>query len=156
MKKLIALHLLLLAILSANGQISTNASGGNAASSNGSESFSVGQVVYSFINDANGLVSQGVQQPYEILATFNSEEFFRIDLKAFPNPAVDMLTLEMKEFDTKKLTYTLTDTQGKILQNKNIISNKTSILMNGLLKGIYFLTISQENVPIKNFKIIKK
>jgi len=42
------------------------ASGGKASGSGGTASYSFGQVVYTTYTGTNGLVAQGVQQPFEI------------------------------------------------------------------------------------------
>jgi len=52
----------------------------------------------------NGTVSQGVQQPYEILTVFVSEETKEISLEcsAFPNPVDDYIKLKVKKHHGRK------------------------------------------------------
>ena len=56
-----------------SAQSGTITSGGDAAGSGGSVSFSIGQLDYTSISSAEGTVSQGLQHPYEI--SFHSMYF---------------------------------------------------------------------------------
>ncbi|NLF43456.1 MAG: T9SS C-terminal target domain-containing protein, partial [Bacteroidales bacterium] len=49
-----------------SAQNSINTSGGNASSTDGNMSYSVGQVFYNTSQGTNGSIIEGVQQPYEI------------------------------------------------------------------------------------------
>ncbi len=140
--------------LQAQEAIST--AGGNASGSGGSASYSVGQVVYTTNNGTSGSVAQGVQQPYEIFAVGIKETSMNISLTVYPNPTADNLTLQIKDFNNVKLTYQLFDMNGKLLENKKIIGNETSIVMSNLVPANYFLKVTKGNKEVKTFKIIKK
>ncbi len=139
------------------------ASGGEAFGSGGSVSYSAGQVVYTTHSGNNGSEVQGIQQPFEISVISGIEEQPGISLKLsiYPNPASDYLTLRIEKFDFENLSYKLIDLNGKLLENKKIESNETSIDMNRLIPATYFLKILEENnhalspQEIKTFKIIK-
>lgn len=45
---------------------------------------------------------------------------------------------------------------GKLLQNKSITDNKTSIAMSSLIPATYFVKVIQANKEVKIFKIIKQ
>jgi len=139
--------------LQAQEAIST--AGGNASGSGGSASYSVGQVVYTTNNGTSGSVAQGVQQPYEIFAVGIKETSMNISLTVYPNPTADNLTLQIKDFNNVKLTYQLFDMNGKLLENKKIIGNETSIVMSNLVPANYFLKVTKGNKEVKTFKIIK-
>jgi len=133
-------------------------SGGNASGIGGTSSYSVGQVVYTSLPGSEGSVLQGVQQPYEI-ATLGNDEFTSINLlmTAYPNPAIDMLNLVITNDKWDNLYYNLFDSNGKIISgNSKITSSETSVPMQQLNQGIYFLAIKDNNKTIKTFKIIKK
>lgn len=101
---------------------------------------------------------QGVQQPYEII-TLGTDEFTEINLliTAFPNPTIDILNLIIVNDKWQDLSCTLADISGKtVSKNLKIASPETSISMQGLNQGIYFLTVNNSNKTIKTFKIIKK
>jgi len=140
-----------------SAQESVNATGGDALGDGGSVSYSVGQVVYQTYTGANGSVSEGVQQPFEISVVTGLEEVkgIRLSVSAYPNPTADYLTLSIDEFEISNLSYQLYDINGKLLQNEKIISNQTSIVMSNLVNATYFVKVIQEKKEIKTFKIIK-
>ncbi len=155
--KLSTILLLGLGLTGLQAQESGNATGGNAIGSDGSVSFSVGQVVYTTYTGINGSVAEGVQQPYEISVVTAIEEAkgIKLSVKAFPNPTTDYLTLEVKEFELSALQFHLYDTRGKLLQNEKITGTQTSIVMSNFLPATYFVKVSQGNKELKTFKIIK-
>jgi hypothetical protein len=155
--KLSAVLLLGLGLTGLQAQESVNATGGNASGSGESASYSVGQIVYTTNTGTNGSVTQGVQQPYEISVVTELEEAKDINLMvtAYPNPTTDYLTLSISEFDISNLSYQLYDMQGKLLQNKKITGNETSINMSNLVPATYFVKVTEGNKEVKTFKIIK-
>lgn len=138
-------------------QSSANTSGGNLSGTNGSVSYSVGQVVYTTNTGTNGSVAQGVQQPFEISEVLASQNFSELvkDLKVFPNPTTDVLTINMFNTDNLQLDYQIVDMQGKVLLADKNISNQTNIVVSSLNSAIYFLKITNQNQEVKTFKIIK-
>ncbi len=139
-------------------QQSANASGGNASGSNGSVSYSVGQVVYTKSTGTTGSVAQGVQQPYEISEVLASENFSDLvkDLKIFPNPTTDVLTINVVNNNNLQLDYQMIDMNGRVLIAQKHISNETNISVSSFPAAIYFLQITNQNKEVKTFKIIKK
>lgn len=137
-------------------QQSANASGGDATGSGGSVAYSVGQVVYTANNSPSGTVSQGVQQAYEIYSVGIKETALNISLSVFPNPIVDILTLQISDYNNEKLSYHLYDFQGKLLNKGQIIAEQTQINTSSLPPATYFIeVINQENKQVQSFKIIK-
>jgi hypothetical protein len=136
-------------------QKSIVATGGKAIGSGGTASFSVGQISYKSPN--GNIVSDGVQQPYEIvtLGKSNSEDI-SLEMNVFPNPTVDELRLKIGE-NKEFLSFQLFDINGKLLSNsEKIIENETVINMKNFYSGIYFLKIISTTQMLKTFKIIKK
>jgi len=136
------------------------ATGGNASGSGGTVSYSVGQVVYTTNTGANGSVAQGVQQAFEISVVTGIEEAKGINLvvSAYPNPTTDFLILKVDasaSLSIKSLSYQLFDMNGKLLQNKKIEGNETSIVMSNLVPATYFVKVTEGNKEVKTFKIIK-
>lgn len=132
------------------------ATGGNASGNGGAVSYSVGQSVYSTNNGTSGSVAQGVQQPYEIFTVGIEETSINISLAVYPNPTADILTLQIKDFNSVRFTYQLFDMNGKLLENKKITGNETSIGMSNLVPANYLLKVTKGNKEVKTFKIIKK
>lgn len=137
-------------------QEAVTASGGVASGDEGTVSYSVGQVASISASGATGSVSQGVQQPYEIfIQTGISALDINPEVLVYPNPATDLLYLEMKNYKAGKNSWKLFDNQGKLLKNKKISSNSTSIDLSGLKPGVYILNISGNREVVISYKIIK-
>ena len=130
------------------------ASGGDASGSGGTVSYSVGQVDYTTKSGANGIVTEGLQQPFEISVVTGIDEV-GIDLKAvvFPNPASDYIELQIDDLENQVLNYALYDIDGKVITRDTIVSNVTTISISALPVGIYFLGVSGNGRVIKTFKI---
>lgn len=144
----------LLAAIELQAQESPTASGGEATGAGGIVSYSVGQVVYTTNTGANGSVSQGVQQPYDIFTTVGiNETSINLEMNVYPNPTSDYLTLKVEV--SKGLSYQLFDMQGKLIENRKLKANNTIIQMEGLPKATYFLKVTEESQTVKTFKIIK-
>ena len=142
-------------------------SGGEATGSNGSGSYTVGQVFYTtylapdlfFTDDITrvGSVSQGVQQPFE-LQTLSNPSLTTVKLTAatYPNPTKDFIILKISDTALDNLSYTLFDVTGKAISNGGITNRDTQIAMQQLAIGIYILKVNRDNQELKTFKIIKK
>jgi len=155
--KLSVVFLLGLGLIGLQAQEATLAAGGNASGSGGSASYSIGQVVYTTNIGTNGMVAQGVQQPYEISVISGIEEagVLTLTILVYPNPANDLLMLKAENYDKENLSYQLFNSNGKLLAYKKIKSTETSIVISSLLPATYFLKISEGNKEAKTFKILK-
>ena len=158
--KLSALLFLGLGLTGLQAQTSVNATGGNASGSGGSASYSVGQLAYTTNTGTNGSVSEGVQQPFEISVVTGLEEAKGINLSvsAYPNPTTDFLNLKVDAstpLSIQSMSYQLYDINGKLLENKKIEGNETSIVMSNLVPATYFVKVTEGNKEVKTFKIIK-
>jgi hypothetical protein len=140
-----------------NAQETIPATGGGASGSGGTVSYSIGQTTWDTFSGANGTVAQGVQQPYEISVVTGLSEISNASFECtvFPNPTKRVLKLLVKSFDSKNLSFQLTDLNGVLIRENKIESNETEISMDNLVPAIYFLKISLDNKELKVFKIIK-
>ena len=158
--KLIFLTLFGFGLLSVRAQSTISTAGGNATSSGGTVSYTVGQVAYSTQTSSAGTITQGVQQPFEIFVATALEQAkdISLQLQVFPNPVNDYLKLSVVPSATisiQSLSYQLYDVNGKLVQNNNVESNETNIMMSGFTSGTYLLKIIQGDTSFKTFKIIK-
>jgi len=78
-----------------------------------------------------------------------------LELSVYPNPASNYLMLKVINIKSGKLTYQLFDSDGKLLENKEIVDVETTIQMYELSPAIYFLKVSDNDKEVKTFKIIK-
>jgi len=134
------------------------ATGGDAGGDGGSASYTVGQVIYTTVTGADGTVSQGIQQPYEIEVVTGIPEAAGIGLSvtAYPNPATNYLMVKVKDYETSGLQYYVYSINGKLLQVVKATGEATKIETNNLTSGTYFIKIIADKQEIKTFKIIKK
>ena len=132
---------------------------GEAGGSDGSASYTAGQVVYTTIAGTNGnSVAGGVQQPYEISVVTGIPEAKDISLNvmAYPNPATDYLTVKVENYETANLRYMVFDINGKLLQTIKATGTETRIQTSNLVPAGYFVKIYDKQKEIKVFMIIKK
>ena len=145
---------LLLGLGVINAQETVTAAGGEATGTGGTASYSVGQVVYTTNTGTNGSVAQGVQQPYEIsVITGINETAINLEMIVYPNPTKNYLTLKVE--DNVNLSYQLYDLQGKVIEDKKVTADNTTIKMEALPKATYFLKVTDNNKTVKTFKVIK-
>ena len=145
---------LLLGLGVINAQETVTAAGGEATGTGGTASYSVGQVVYTTNTGTNGSVAQGVQQPYEIsVITGINETAINLEMIVYPNPTTNYLNLKVE--DNVNLSYQLYDLQGKVIENKKVTADNTTIKMEALPKATYFLRVTDNNKIAKTFKVIK-
>jgi len=154
--KVLLLILLGLGFLEAHAQEVILTSGGNTSGSDGSVSYSIGQIVYMSHTGTNGSILQGVQLPYEISTVTGLEET-NVSLKCtvYPNPASNYVVLKIRNYEANKLSFQLYDLNGRLLENKKIKNNETTIPLEKLLPSVYFLKVSDNSNIIKTFKIVK-
>lgn len=138
-------------------QETVTASGGNAAGSGGTVSFTVGQVACSINTSTSGTIIQGVQQPFEIyIVTSNKEsEGICLQMSVYPNPTTDILTLTISDYKLENITYQLFDIKGRLIQNDVISDKETAIQTGNLAPAEYYMKIIDGSKELKVFKIIK-
>ena len=145
-----------LSISFANAQESVNTAGSEASGSEGTASFSIGQITYNSNQSTSGQVAQGVQQAYEIYTISLKEEIFNVSLEAYPNPVVNNLTIRLNQFQDGVFSYELFNTEGRLLRKERIREEHTEINSSKLPASTYLLYIlNSENHKVKFFKIIK-
>jgi hypothetical protein len=159
MKKLLFLAAFTVSIVGLHAQESTPSSGGEAIGEGGSVSYTVGQVAYSTHTGTTGSVSEGVQQPYEISVIIGIQESgISLNISAFPNPTTDYLILRIADDAIQETSFTMAlyDVNGRVLKQKVIVANETTIEMANFVPATYFLRVISDNKEVKTFKIIKK
>ena len=132
-------------------------SGGDATASNGSVSFSVGQVAYTSQSGISGVVNAGVQQPVQVIMVGNEEPLSEVTIGIYPNPTKDKLVLELSgEYPARgRHSFSLYDLYGKLLLQEHIRSSSVIIPLDNYAHGMYLLKVSHDTDVIKTFKVIK-
>ena len=141
---------------SVQAQSDVNAAGGEATGSGGSASYSIGQVFDQMNTSASGTVSEGVQQPFEILTTDveDIEEFLEA-FRVYPNPVKQILYLQKKSDDGIETSYRLIDLNGNVLKAGILDGELHQIDMQGYAPSAYFLEIIRPKKKPQTIKIIK-
>jgi len=84
------------------------------------------------------------------------EEIARMEMKIYPNPATERITLEISNWDDLQTgTFKLFSFNGQLLQEQPVHSPATSISLAGLSKGAYILKVRMNN-RTESLKIIKQ
>ena len=155
---LCSLSLSCLLALTALGQQGIPATGGTAAGTGGSATYTVGQVACSVVTGTNVFIIQGVQQPYEISTVTAIEDTEDITLRylVYPNPTEGTIRLVIKSFNEGSFRFQVYNLSGTVLQERTVSDEETEISMESQTSGIYFLRVIRDNREVKVFKIFKK
>jgi len=140
-----------------NAQKAILATGSDATGSNGSLSYSVGQIDY-YNKGSNSQIMEGVQQAYEIttLSTTETSAADKNDILLYPNPFKDFVFLDFTTNDYKNSEYQLFDSSGKLLKEEKIKHSKSEFNFSSLPSAMYIIRVNKDGKNIKTFKIIKK
>lgn len=137
-------------------QQSTVSSGNSISNNNGSVSYSLGQVAFITNAGSNGSTSQGVQQPFEFFVLTFSDKIIDNNIRVYPNPVNDMLTIQYLNYTNDKIDFQILDVYGKLIRYENIINSETQIDLSILVSGIYFVQVTNGFKEFNIFKIIKR
>lgn len=155
MKKLITLLIISIVTIKATAQQTTATAGGEATGTGGTQSYTIGQVVYTTNIGSNGSARQGVQQTYDITIGITDNKEVQLTCAVYPNPTAEVLNLNVGNTKLDNLVFELYDLQGKLLQKQKVQSITTIINMEQYDDANYLLTVTDSNRLIQSFKIIK-
>lgn len=155
-KLIVAVTLIIASSGGLHAQEAVSVAGNEATGTGGICSYTIGQIAYTSNSGTGGEVNQGVQQPYEIVTTAGIEDQnITLELAAFPNPTNGSMIISVSDHTQGKLSYQLSDLQGKLIEEKEIIQNETGVSMDRLAPASYLLKITDNGQLVKEFKIIK-
>jgi len=133
--------------------------GTNVITTNGSVSFTVGQIDYINAINGSGNINQGVQQPFEIykVTGIDDTRLAEVDIQISPNPSFGDMTLSITcpSFEQKHLYYVVATIAGDKLLQQEISSPQTPINLKCLSAATYFITIYDEYTKVATYKIAK-
>lgn len=96
----------------------------------------------------------------DVLSTpdFGKNKYF---VKAYPNPATDVLNFDIKTTEGRDLKIRLYDFNGRAIGNPISVKNESEVstavvAVNNLVSGVYFYTVTENNKVIFKDKVIKK
>jgi hypothetical protein len=155
------MNLILLLIVSfiasvAAGQEAVLCAGGEAATIDGSVSFSVGQLGYTSISTNDGALDQGVQHSFEMLTARVVDMEFIQQISISPNPNTGAFSILMPDDSNENISYQLYNNHGKAIRSGTIQSNQTLVDMSELPASTYFLyVLDPTNQLTKLFRVLK-
>src|SRR5690606_33588808 len=87
--------------------------------------------------------------PYSAIGSVEIEDKESIQLiQLYPNPANDMLTIEINAIDQEEVLMIITDLSGRVAYSENLMieSGKTNQILDvsSLAKGAYFLILNAQ------------
>ncbi len=116
--------------------------------------WSVGECVTATHLAEDYIITQGFHQNSYVITEVKNLAT-DINISVYPNPTKDLLTVNLEESARPSSVLTVTDINGKVLQQAEITSDVEQLDFSNYSNGVYFLTLKQENQLIKSFKIIK-
>jgi hypothetical protein len=142
---------------------SVNSAGVKMTQSNGSLSFTVGEIVVQQQYDSNGnSLGGGFTNSSTISTTVLSvqePDASIIKVSVFPNPTSDLVQIQIKETTIDELEVQLTDITGKTLYSGRyrLMQQNIGINVATYPSGVYILTLKKPNSQILGtYKIVKQ
>jgi hypothetical protein len=142
---------------------SLNSAGVKMTQSNGSLSFTVGELVVLTQIDANGnSLGGGFTNSSTISTTVLSvqePDATVLQVSIFPNPTSDLVQIQIKEASIEEMNLELTDLSGKTLYSAQyrLMNQNIGINTANYPTGVYLLALKKPNGQILgNYKIVKQ
>jgi len=154
-----AIIIILLCMTSCSGLLAQNiiaTAGSTLSNSNGSISFTIGESVANTLIKGDRTITQGFHQTNISVSLVSELKDIDFMISVFPNPAYDFLTISLNTDKVDGFQYLLFDINGKLLAQKKLESNETSVSVEGLPSGVYLIKIREGLKELKTFKIVKQ
>ena len=131
--------------------------GGDAKSSTGSFSYSVGQILVSQMGlDNNTLSSDVITLNHGVQQYFipSCEKNRKIKIIATPNPSKGLVNINFENWDDIELSLSVYDALGKLILNTRLNTRNTQLNLSDLSSGIYIISIDNHCGGASSFKLI--
>jgi hypothetical protein len=130
--------------------------GSFAVNASNSVSWTIGECIIETFSGTNSKLTQGFQQGFYEITTSIDNTLNLIKVNLYPNPASDFINLEIELQSGQEFSYDLYDLNGKSLQNRKIISERSEIRLSDYTGSAYILNVySKDKKLVKSFKILK-
>ena len=133
--------------------ISTAGSQGETTS--GSLNWTLGEAVTETITNETNTLTQGFQQSKLTVTAINDLEVPGIELSVYPNPTNNFLSIEVKTDKQIDLLLSLIDLNGKLLLQKKMTGNTQTVNMQNYSPATYILKVTEDNIEIRTYQIVK-
>ena len=140
---------------------SINSGGTKMSQSNGSLSFTVGELVVLGQTDSQG---NTLGNGFTAGATISTASILEpnteiLNVKVYPNPTTDLVTITIIDTKLSEVILEITDINGKVVSTEKYagVSNKINVNTASWTIGNYFLYLkNNENKVVGTYKIIKQ
>ena len=131
-----------------------SSSGESYSNASGSIDYTIGEVTIETVTDGTNTLTQGQHQPkLNINSVPSINNTFEVNL--FPNPTAHHATLTVTRI-SKGLKYEVFDASGKIIQSANVNELTTTINLQSIASGQYFLKLTDDvSGQFNSFQLIK-
>jgi hypothetical protein len=138
-------------------QQSLVSSGSSVVSNQGSFSFSIGQILISQNLSSSAslfgesiVLSHGVQQVFLQRCSENE----KVEILATPNPSDGKITINLINWDEKKINLNIYDALGKNVFAGNIQNDQTKLNLSNLSSGVYIMSLGYHCGTLSAFKLL--
>ena len=143
MKKLFAVLVSCITIGGVCAQSNIVTGGGDAASSTGSVSYSIGQIDFQYTSSADYSISEGVQQAYSFDTALSIDDIqYDFQLSIWPNPSADEINIEFTTSYELPLSLIVTDVNGAVVAMRSVTQGQYYFDVNTWASGTYYVSLS--------------
>ena len=122
---------------------SVNSAGGSLKQSNGSISFTIGELAVVNLKDSQGnILGEGFMSGATISTLINRViDHSILDLEVFPNPTIDLVNIRINNTSLDKILLSIIDLQGKEIYKVEYAASRNTINIDvsDLVTGAYLL-----------------
>lgn len=117
------------------------------SNSNGSLSWTIGEISVETYSNIPNVLTQGFQQPDSLMYTAVKELNKEFIFSVFPNPTKDFVFI--KTNSTNEFSVKVSDVSGKVIYQKGNCFGFEKIDLSEFSSGVYLLAISSNNISTK-------
>jgi len=129
-------------------------SAGNTATNGNTQlTWTIGEPIVTAATSTNNILTQGFNQGTLIITAI--EDLKNLNVSIQPNPTSDFAIIKLDDQNISNAQYTLTDINGKVIQQNKIENIQTSVSFQDLANATYFIQVITNNQKAKTFKVIK-
>ncbi|MEL6653021.1 MAG: T9SS type A sorting domain-containing protein, partial [Bacteroidota bacterium] len=114
-----------------------------------------------FYGSASNRSVNSINEPttvYNPTTSISEEEFSKLDITVFPNPASDLLAIQINDLVSEDFTVELLDINGRLVRKTTIKRGSTIAYFDteSIYSGAYLVRISSQNQSVSKKVIVTK
>jgi hypothetical protein len=129
--------------------------GENSKNTNGSLSWTIGEIETETINNSTTILTQGFQQGNISINSISELPGSEITIRVFPNPASSFVILEVDSKSSADLHFELYSLDGQLLLSRDLTTLQEFIDVQNLAPSIYILKVFNARNVFNVFEIVK-